>query len=213
VEAGELPEITYDARWNVEQAALFQYGFEMSLIMKTLPVSNKPDEKIIVTGVDHFTGRYAINDLLPYLKEDGSIDVNLYKGITADGKWEERQLINNVNKPLSLKQALNDILDTNATTRQAADQYFQNTNSNVRIVIFGHTHKPFIKKDTNYKGENVIYANSGAWIDDNQASPDLNETFLIITPQNESGSTIAKVALYQYMASKASFVAEDSIQL
>ncbi|MCI1786365.1 MAG: metallophosphoesterase [Bacteroidales bacterium] len=214
VEAGgDLPEIAYDNSWNAEQAALFKYGFDISIIMKAMPVSCKPDEKIIVTGVDHFTGRYAMTDLLPYLLGDGTLDVNLYKGITKKDNWEMRQSLNNVSRKLSLEQALSDVLDTNATTRQAEYQYFLNPASNVRIVIFGHTHKPFIKKETNYHNDNVIYANSGAWIDDNLSSPDLNETFLIITPQSKSGSPMTKVALYQYMDSKAAFVDEDSIAL
>jgi len=68
-------------------------------------------------------------------------------------------------------------------------------NSQKRIVVFGHTHEARIIPSENLKGQKTIYANSGTWIDKN-TSPTM--TFIVITPQKSSGSTLEFVNLYNY---------------
>ena len=49
----------------------------------------------------------------------------------------------------------------------AADDTYFRLGSNVKVVIFGHTHTPILAPDNpSFPGaSNTIYANSGAWVD------------------------------------------------
>ena len=51
---------------------------------------------------------------------------------------------NNVPKMTNAEDAIPGSLKTSFLDEQANTQYFKNSNSNVRIVIFGHTHIPMV---------------------------------------------------------------------
>ena len=162
--------------------------------MAAKPVKESWDDKIIKTGIDGYTEMYAINDLIPYSQADnGPLDVNLYKGI--EDTWDDRQSINNVPVPISVDTAiaagaLNPILDA-----QSAVQYFSNTLSDKRIVIFGHTHHADMVSILNHKKQWSIYANTGTWIDNGNPSC----TFVTIVPQKDDAAVTETVTLYQYI--------------
>lgn len=87
---------------------------------------------------------------------------------------------------------------------QADVQYFRNSESKVRLVIFGHTHIPMMKSHINLQGEKCLYVNSGSWEDtktrDKNASIDqdaINMHFVVIDPLGADKKTL-QVSLYQY---------------
>jgi len=83
-----------------------------------------------------------------------------------------------------------------------------NTNSNKRIVIFGHTHYAEIIPTVNYKNEKSIYANSGTWIDKNPSTAN----FIVITPQSADASSQTHIKLYNFMNEVVTKMAADSIR-
>ncbi len=84
-----------------------------------------------------------------------------------------------------------------------------NTNSNKRIVIFGHTHFPEIIPTVNHKNERAIYANSGTWIDENASTAN----FIVITPQSANSSSQTYIKLYNFEKQVYTKMAVDSLRL
>lgn len=154
----------------------------------TLPVAESFSDKVIKTNIDGYSKTFAINDFIPFRNSNGDISVNLYKGIVES--WDERQAINKVKFPINLKDAITGSVSIEYTDSQAAKQYFDNE-ATTKLVVFGHTHDAKIKKMTNIAGDDVIYANSGTWIDHFQNLP--TKTYLIIKPSDKE----IIVGLYQ----------------
>lgn len=105
-----------------------------------------------------------------------------------------------------INKALVGSLEAGFIDEQSELQYFENPQSNVRIVVFGHTHQPMIKTYTNLSGKPCIYANSGTWEDqktrDKNAAIDqdvLKMEFVTITPVNSDKKKL-QVSLFQYKA-------------
>gem|GEM_PF-3170013 len=140
----------------------------------------------IVAFIDH--------DLIPHHSDNGApLDVTLYKDI--ENNWPNRQIANQVRVPITVAVAIaagafNAVLDA-----QCVSRYFLNSDSNKRIVVFGHTHEARLAYFINSKGQWTIYANSGTWIDNSK----LSFTFVAITPQKKNGATTDTVSLYQYI--------------
>jgi UDP-2,3-diacylglucosamine pyrophosphatase LpxH len=86
--------------------------------------------------------------------------------------------------------AFNPVLDAQSTF-----QYFMNTESNKRIVVFGHTHHAELLSILNHQDLWSIYANSGAWVD----NADPSCTFVSIFPQQDNGAVTTTVTVYQYI--------------
>jgi UDP-2,3-diacylglucosamine pyrophosphatase LpxH len=172
----------------------FSYWAAWRLIMTQKPVKESWDEKMIVTAADGYTGIYSIYDLIPHHESGGDpLDVTLYKRIMDT--WNQRQAVNKVSVPIPAETAiaagaLNPLLD-----EQSITQYFWNTSSSKRIVVFGHTHHADLFTILNHKGQGSIYANSGTWVDNN----DLSCTFVAIFPKKDNGATTDTVTVYQYV--------------
>lgn len=133
---------------------------------QVIPTKESFDEKIITTNIGHFNGSFSISDLLPYNKStDGSITMKLYAESCEQENWEKRLRYNNVPVMTRVGEAIKGGLATSFLDQQSDVQYFQNDKSNVRVVVFGHTHIPMIKTYVNLKQEECVYANSGTWID------------------------------------------------
>jgi hypothetical protein len=187
---------------------LYAYWLSWKDIINAIPITNKFSEKIIVTNIDGFTKTYSINDLAPFqLTPGGFIDMKLYKGVQDN--WEERQTINNVAVHIPFAQALANQVNFDSIDVQANVQYFKNPNSNIRIVVFGHTHIAKIIPYTNY-GKKSIYANSGTWVDNNPGYTTMN--FVVITPQSSDVSSKTYVKLYNFEGEVVTEMAEDSIR-
>lgn len=106
---------------------------------------------------------YMYWDILPWFKERPVI----YDGLWPQATWEHQQEINNVPVKMPylaavLSGGVDPVLDS-----FAAYQFFDNPESNKRIVVFGHTHKGLMNifDDVEDKGK-CIYVNTGCWIDE-----------------------------------------------
>ncbi len=205
-----IPVITQNTSGSVSQDLLYGYWKAWDRSLKYLTIKNKFDEKLIVTNFDGFTGTFSVNDLVPYqTTPDGLIDVFLYKGI--QDTWEQRQVHNRVAVPIPTERAIDGSALVSESTDQAKIQYFLNPASDVRIVVFGHTHVPMLETSNNHLGQKSIYVNSGTWIDDNTLAP-LSMNFVVITPQNNDASSQTYVRLYSFEGEVVKKMAEDSLR-
>ena len=181
-----------------EQVNNYIYYYCWKTVLTTLiPVKDNYEEKIIVTNIGNLKGSYSINDVLPYNTQDGKIDMNLFSGSCSQQAWEKRLAYNNVPKMTNAEDAIPGSLKTSFLDEQANTQYFKNSNSNVRIVIFGHTHIPMVTSCTNTKNEACIYANSGTWTDEKvkAGQPAVNQNkknmdFVVIERQHNNKSMV-----------------------
>ena len=80
---------------------------------------------------------------------------------------------------------------------QSSVQYFNNSDSDKRIVVFGHSHEARVITSFNEEQGKHVYVNSGTWIDNNKCTM----TFVVITPQKSKDSAPAYVSIYQYSPS------------
>lgn len=158
-------------------------------LMTGFPVKESFDDQVIRTDIDGYSGVYAINDLIPFQKEDEDISVKLYGGIIEN--WDERQAMNLVPSPSSAQEAIIGAASTEYSDSLAGTQYFA-LDPAIKLVVFGHTHEAKILRMTNLDGEEVLYANSGTWVDHWYDFP--TRTYLVITPA-DMGIT---VSLHQF---------------
>jgi len=204
-----VPLVTQNNSGDRSQALLFGYWKLWRATLNLFRIKNRFDEKIIVTNVNGFTETYSVKDLLPYQStEGGLIEVKLYKGI--QDAWDQRQTINKVAVKIPVAEAMKYVADAAETDRQSAVQYFMNTNSNKRIVVFGHTHVAKITSSVNYKGQKSIYVNSGTWIDHNPKLTTMN--FVVITKQDADASSKTWVKLYNFEGEVITRMAADSLR-
>ncbi|NHQ60849.1 metallophosphoesterase [Chlorobium sp. BLA1] len=181
---------------------MYEYWQQWYNLMKMFPIKEGLNDKIIKTNIDGYTLNYSINDLVPQVKK-GVIDVTLFKRIATKKIWEDRQTHNNVAIHIPVDTAITKADSNSETDDQARIQYFTNSGSDKRIVIFGHTHDakiiPFQKDKENDKEAKKIYANSGTWIDSKVDKNDIPiMTFVVVTP-GKSGISAESVTLYRYL--------------
>jgi len=199
-----FPAITANEKDPV-QYGYYLYAKIWESILSGLPINEKFSDKVIKTNIDGFTETYAVNDLVPQQDPStGIFTVTLYKEIMEN--WGERQKINGVAVNIPLKDAIINAANNHFTDTQANTQYF-NRDTSKRIVVFGHTHVTRNLLFTNLAGDNVIYANSGTWIDNAQGYPTM--TFAVITLPN-ADSAIESVNVYKYSANKTIIQWEDA---
>lgn len=194
----EIPIIPKDMV-KTDQYLTFLYWNIWKELITQFPVEEGLDEPVIKTGLDGYTSNYAINDFLPSLNpEDNRINTNLYTGITET--WNERQTKNLVPTPIPIEEAILKAAAASHLDDQSSLQYFNNPDSNKRIVIFGHSHEARVITSfkENDEGDGIdqknVYVNSGTWIDKNSCT----RTFVVITPPKNEDSTPSFVSLYQY---------------
>jgi len=160
--------------------------------------------------MDIATTSFSVNDLVPYqTTQGGEIDVVLYKGI--QDTWDQRQINNHVAVPIPTDRAIANSASENELSEQAKVQYFKNPNSEVRIVVFGHTDVAKIESSLDHNNQKTIYANSGTWIDHNSLSSTKME-FVVITPQNNDASSQTFVKLYNFENEVVTKITEDSLR-
>jgi UDP-2,3-diacylglucosamine pyrophosphatase LpxH len=199
-----IPLVTPNTVGDESQNQLFGYWTLWAWAINYFTIENQFDEKMIVTNVGGFTETYSVNDLLPYQTTAGGlIDVTLYRGI--QDTWDERQTHNNVAVHIPTAQAIANANSASESDDQARIQYFDNPQSDKRIVIFGHTHAAKIQSHS-HDEQKAIYANSGTWIDGSQM------TFVVITPQSASASSQTYVKLYKFEGEVVTKTAEDSLR-
>lgn len=206
--ATKVPEVKLNATDASQQSLyLYYYGWKYSLD-SVIWVGDSFSDKIFTTNVGGYTAPLSMNDILPYNDATGKIAVDLYKDAFTQANWEKRLKYNNVPVMTSMTKAVIGSLKTEFIDNQSNVQYFQNPSSNVRIVIFGHTHIPMIKTFTNTKGEACVYANSGTWVDKKVRTAEaesgmvvdqdaINMHFVVITPREDDKGKLY-VGLYQF---------------
>lgn len=210
--------VTLNSADETQVNTFVYYNIWKSIMKSLIPVKDNHDDKIIVTNIGNFKGNYCINDIIPFNKEDGSIDMNLYSGFCSQAAWEKRLAYNNVPVVTPVIKAMPGSLKTSFLDSMAYVQYFQNIDSEVRIVVFGHTHAPMLKSFTNTNGETCIYANSGTWIDKKIKNGEVvdqdvqNMDFIVIAPQAADSSMI-KVELFKYQKGMHISMESKSIKL
>jgi UDP-2,3-diacylglucosamine pyrophosphatase LpxH len=210
--------VTLNSTDATQVNAYTYYTIWKYVLTSLIPVKDNFDDKIIVTNIGHFTGNFSVNDIIPYNTTSGSIDMTLFSGICHQQTWEKRLAYNNVPIMTSAKEAIPGSLNTSFLDAQSNTQYFQNDTSNVRLVIFGHTHIPMIKSYTNTQKKDCLYANSGTWIDKKikngeTVNQDIqNMDFLVIMPQS-TDSSMLKVERFKYRNGKHVSMESKSIQL
>ncbi|PIY33682.1 MAG: metallophosphoesterase, partial [Bacteroidetes bacterium CG_4_10_14_3_um_filter_42_6] len=204
-----LPVVTQNISGGESQDLLFRYWKKWALTMHLFPLKNRFNEQIITTNVNGFTGTFSVNDVVPYQSPTGGlINVNLYNGIQDN--WEARQTLNNVPIHITTAEAIDSVISSTETDRQAIVQYFMNPASDKRIVVFGHTHEPKMVTSENLDHQKCIYANSGTWIDHNPDKTTMN--FVVITPQSFDVSSQTLVKLYNFENEVVTKMAESSLR-
>ncbi|MDZ7739308.1 MAG: metallophosphoesterase [Bacteroidales bacterium] len=205
-----LPLVTLNNSGDESQEMLFAYWKVWEWAINYLKIENKFDENIIVTNFDGFTETYSVNDLVPYQTTPGEvIDVTLFNGI--QDTWDQRQEHNRVAIPIPTDRAIANSASESELGEQAKIQYFKNPNSDVRIVVFGHTHVAKIESSLDHNGQKSIYVNSGTWIDHNTLASTKME-FVVITPQSDDEHSQTHVKLYNYEGEVVTKMAEDSLR-
>ena len=204
-----LPVVIPNSSGDESQTLLYQYWKTWATTVKIFPITYRFDEKIIVTNMNGFTGNFSVDDVVPYqLTPGGLIDVSLYHGIQDN--WETRQSYNHVAVHTTTSHAIDSVMSSTDIDNMANLQYFMNTTSDKRIVVFGHTHIPRIVESVNFEGKKCIYANSGTWIDLNPNQTTMN--FVVITPQNVDASSQTYVKLYNFEKEVVTLMGSSSVR-
>ncbi|WP_353334196.1 metallophosphoesterase [Bacteroides sedimenti] len=219
--ATKVPDVTLNDPKNAEQKSKYiYYNLWKTVMEKVIYVKDNYGDPIIKTNVGKYTKTYSINDIIPKNSAtDGSIQMNLYNGLFTQANWDAREKYNNVAVMTPIDTAIVGSLKTKFIDEQSNVQFFQNSQSDVRIVVFGHTHEPMIKTYTNHKGKACIYANSGTWEDmktrDKNAvieQDTMKMHFITITPTKSNKNNL-QVALYQYRYGKHVLVDHKEVNL
>ncbi len=217
--ATKVPVTKLNDPTDAEQKSKYiYYTLWKKVIEDVIYVKDNFNDPIITTNVGHFTKAYAINDILPQNRAtDGKITMNLYNDLFTQANWDAREKYNNVPVMTEINKAIAGSLDTEFIDEQADLQYFQNPSSNVRIVVFGHTHAPIIKSYVNLNGKPCIYANSGTWEDQKTRDKNavieqdtLKMNFIMISPMKPDKKKL-QVALCQYRYGK--FLLQDNKEI
>lgn len=173
-----------------DQELVYLYWKDWKWLSGLMKIKEGFDDKIITTNIDGFTERYSLADLFPYQSEPGGvIDMKLYRGI--EKTWDERQRLNGVGVNIPARRVIEGAALASELDSQAEYQYFQNPESNRRIVVFGHSHEPRLIPSKTLAGQDAVYVNTGTWIDRN-SMPTM--TFAAIFPKKDGQF----VGLYQY---------------
>lgn len=120
-----------------------------------------------------YAATYKFCDLIPYFHQPPVLFQNLW----TTENWSQLCRANLIATPLPfvtsvLAGGVDTVLDDMASL-----QYFSNPASDKRIVIFGHTHKGKLTRQSNIKLQPCLYANTGCWIDDKWGNPASGTTF------------------------------------
>ncbi|HPF17588.1 MAG TPA: metallophosphoesterase [Thermotogota bacterium] len=184
-----LPQIEAPSKEDVDQMGAYVYYSIWQWAITSFPIQAGFDEKVIHVGVNGYDNTFSLSDLFPTIQADGSISAVLYANIQR--RWNEVQEINGVANKIPFNVATAGAIDHTFLDAQAVSQYFD-LDPTVDVVIFGHSHVPLINRYEEGYNNEKIYANSGAWIDENLLG--LERCFVVI----ESGKSSTQVRLMEY---------------
>ena len=176
-------------RSGLVKANMSDFGFESESELQT--VANQPgsDElnKFIMTlacnvvlmakpvvGIDTMhvpTGLYGLTDdyvLDEYFYLTSQSEPLLYQTMWEQNEWEQRLVHNNAPEDFPfLLGAL--ICEVPFVDAMAVNQLFGNDDT-YKLVVFAHTHVPYLRVMERDDNEGYIYANTGSWVDENACS-------------------------------------------
>ena len=210
--------VTLNSADTTQVNSFIYYNIWKNVLASYIPVKDNFDEPIIRTDIGGLTGSFRINDVIPFNRVNGSIDMTLYSGICSQRTWENRLAFNNVPVKTLAKDAIPGSLQTAFLDEQSNTQFFQNDTSQVRIVIFGHTHIPMIKSYFSARKGDCLYANSGTWIDKKvkhgaTVDQDIeNMDFIVLMPQS-ADTSMMKVERFKYRKGQHVSIESKSIKL
>jgi hypothetical protein len=173
------------------QLSYYNYYLFWKNSLTDFTLKEKFSDKIIKTGIDGYTQTFSVNDLIPYIGSNGKFTVDLFNNSVEN--WAKRQVINNVPAQIDTDAALNNGALATFTDYQAQNQYFKR-DGNIKVVIFGHSHDGKLIADKNLIGKDVVYANSGTWIDSDGNIP----TRTYITIERDTASSKITVNYKQF---------------
>lgn len=219
--ATKVPEVVLNDPGNAEQYTKnIYYTLWKEVLSTVIYVKDNFNDPIIKTNVGNYTRTYSINDILPHNRAtDGSIQMNLYNGLFTQENWDARLKYNNVTVMTNINEAIVGSLETEFIDDQANVQYFKNEDSDIRIVIFGHTHLPKMTLSTNRKGEACLYTNSGTWEDEKTRDKnkiidqDAKKMHFVVIAPIKSDKKKLQVSLYQYRYGKHSLEESKEMNL
>ncbi|MCR4742425.1 MAG: metallophosphoesterase [Treponema sp.] len=148
------------------------------------------DINYLYNDLDGFNGKYLTADYMP-----AKIDIrSIYVKAEYESTWEAIKRLNNVADPyadnLSYYNSATNMIFKSKLDEAAKTQYFD-LDSQVQLVVFGHTHLPKLQT---YNDKNHIYTNSGTWVDDTKNG----STFVVITPYVENEENKLLVGNYNF---------------
>lgn len=186
----DLPVVTdVPDKTDADQYGAYVYYSILNNISMRMTPNEGLDEKIFDMHIAGFDDAYTFLDFYPAKQEDGTISAPvLFKNIQRT--WDERQKVNNVKVTNDFITAAAGTLDWKYFLGQAKEQYLENPDESVDVVVFGHTHVP---KYTSV-GDGKYYLNDGTWIDNNTDYPDATRTFAVITTGNKDTAVLYKYA-------------------
>lgn len=185
----QLPKVTkVPAKTDIDQYGAYAYYSTLKNISERMTPSEALNEKIFDLHVGGFNAAYSYLDFYPCEQADGTISAPvLFRNIQRT--WNQRQQINKVKIKNTFLAAVTGALDGNYYAKEAKTQYIDNPSEKVEVVVFGHTHVPWLQK---FERE-AYYVNSGTWVDHNTDYPDASRTFVVLTTGKQD-----KVELYSY---------------
>lgn len=185
----DLPVITdVPDKSDTDQYGAYLYYALLKNISERMTPNEDLNEKIFDLHISGFNDVYTYLDFYPAKQSDGTISAPvLYKNIQRT--WEERQKINGVKVPVSFIEALAGANDWSYYVKQAKEQYLDNPDEKVDVVVFGHTHVP----EYHDMSDGKYFLNDGTWIDHNTDYPQATRTFAVITTADKDTAS-----LYQY---------------
>ncbi len=219
--ATKVPLVLLNDPGNPEQYSKYIYYTLWKLVIEdVIYVKDNFSDPIFTTNIGKYTKNYSINDILPRNSAtDGSIQLNLYNGLFTQANWDARQSYNNVKVLNEINKSIAGSLQTEFIDNQSNVQYFQNPESDVRLVVFGHTHKPMIKSFSNHEGKECLYVNSGTWEDKKTRDKNavieqdtIHMDFVTIAPVQSNPKKLS-VGLYKYKYGKHSLQKSDELDL
>lgn len=157
---------------NLKNRIIYDIAWKIILNVLHVPIS---EDKVIKTGIDGYTSEYSISDLIP----NGNFI--LYNEAFEPSVWEERLTDNHspviINFTLSL---LGSYYPFDISI--ARDVYIDVPKPTKKVIVFGHTHTPLttLIPSQNSTGD-VIYANSGSWVDQKWVGSGATCTFVEIS--------------------------------
>jgi len=187
----DFPKIEAPSKEDVDQLEAYTYYNVWLWAMTIFRIKADFDEKVIYVGVNGYDNSFSLSDLLPTVRDDGSISAVLYAN--AQRRWDVVQQNNRVATKNPYSEATVGAVDHKFFDKQAVKQYFD-LDTTVDVVVFGHSHVPVIDRYVEGYEKEKVYANSGTWIDENLIG--LERCFVVI----ESGEQLTEVRLMEYHA-------------